>query len=315
MANKKIALMDSFKETFTEGENFIQYAKGFCERGCDVFQIDPYTFDFEDNSGVCYDIQSDGSSFIRSSSPYLEYLRNFDVIMDLSDIVDLDFAKNLIKVPTFHINNPISTYESANKSTYPYKYEGLIPKTVVSSNFGILEKSLYELFGGEMIVKDPLGCCGKGIEKITPENVGMLYDLTKGGRKKIVAQEFMSLAYEGSKRVAVIGNVEDPKSYRVIHFYGRKPLEGNWKDNLSQGGEVVELDKIRGDEEELCLDVARKSGLYLVGLDIMDDLDENGNRVPKLIETNAVLAFSAGGKFSDKLKIVPNFILEELLVD
>ena len=166
-----------------------------------------------------------------------------------------------------------------------------------------------------MIVKDPFGSCGNGIEKIDstdPDYMKTLQKITMNGKHSIVAQKFMALANKGSKRVAVIGKINEPETYKIIHFYGRKPVDGEWKDNLSQGGSVVEFDDIREDEKALCLGVARKSGLYIMGLDIMDDFDEEGNIVPRLVETNSVLAL-AKGRYPEKLNQVVDFIVGDVL--
>jgi glutathione synthase len=306
----KIALMDRYGTSFTEGENFKQYALGFLENGCEVFQLDPYTLDFERSSGEVYLLQGEGN-LQRQEDPSLANLNLFDVIMDLSDMVNLDFAERLSKIDVLHINPPLATYESADKRTYVRNYPEFIPPTIVSSSIGGLEKAL-RIFGGVMIVKDPLGSCGTGIERVDISDSNyrdILISLTKGGKEPVVAQKFLHFAYEGSKRVAVIGDIKDTKSYRVIHFYGRKHPGGDWKDNISQGGRVVKLGFLRKDEKDLCLNVAERSGLYAVGLDIMDDLDENGNRIPRLLETNAALAFGSDKKHSEKLKMVPNFVL------
>jgi len=313
---KNIALMDRFGKNFTEGDNFKHYAQGFLSRGCKVVQLDPYTINFEDGTAKIYSLDlRNNNVFVRSNKEKVGKLEFYDVIMDLSDIVDHVFAINLEKINTLHINPPFATYNSADKRTYVNNYPEFIPRTIISSNISELEEALYDKFGGEMIVKDPFGSCGNGVEKLDINNPNyrkILENITNKEQIEIVAQRFMNFAHEGSKRVAVLGDIKDPESYKIIHFYGRKPSEGNWKDNLSQGGKVVELESLRQDEINLCLNVARKSGLYAVGLDIMDDLNGEGKRVSKLVETNAVLAL-AFGKYPKKLKKVTDFILDDLL--
>ncbi len=311
----KIALMDRFGEKFTEGDNFKFYAEGFLEGGCEVFQLDPYTIDFKNSVGKAFVLEQKHGNLKYYGQVVSMPLRNFSVIVDLSDVVNLDFAEKLNKINVLHINPPLATYASADKRTYVKNYSEFIPKTVISSDLGKLEKTLKE-FRGVMVVKNPLGCCGNEIEKVDISDANyrqILEDFTKKGKVEIVAQKFMHFAYEGGKRVAVIGNINESNSYKIIHFYKRHPSEGNWKDNLSQGAMVVEAEDLRRDEKELCLRVAAKSGLYAVGLDIMDDLNKEGKRIPQLVETNAVLVCSANGKFPEKLKLVTDFILDDLL--
>jgi glutathione synthase/RimK-type ligase-like ATP-grasp enzyme len=310
----KVALLDKFGKEFTEGENFVHYANSFLDTGCEVFQLDPYTIDFGISKGKTCPLIKRGSGFSRDE-PVSVNLEGFDIIFDLSDIADLEFAENLNKIKALHINPPLESYASADKKTYVERYPEFIPKTIISSDIEELEKVLSD-FGGVMVVKDPLGSGGKGVEKVEardPNHKEILKRLTQNGKRRIVAQRFLHFASEGGKRVSVIGKIGDPDSYKIIHFYGRKPCSENWKDNLAQGGDVIELENLREDEKELCLNVAKRSGLYAVGLDIMDDLDDEGSRISRLVETNAVLSFSGGGKYSKELKIVPNFIIKTLM--
>jgi glutathione synthase/RimK-type ligase-like ATP-grasp enzyme len=312
MKTKKIALMDKYASNFTEGENFIGYAKGFLDSGCEVFQLDPYTIDFTNKEGrVNSLVWSKDNHLQRDTLKEYKKLKDFDILVDLSDLVNYDFSRNIIKLKGFlMINNKLKMYDSADKRTYIKNYPEFIPKTIVSSKINQLEKALKNTFKGRMIVKDPLGSCGNSVEKVEQgENyLPILKKLTKNETFPIVAQDFLTFAHEGTKRVAVIGNPKKPESYKIIHFYGRKHPNGDWKDNLSQGGEVLEIDSLREDEKNLCLEIAKRSGLYVMGLDI-GDTQEKGKRIPKLIETNSVLSFSANGKYTHKLKKVTDFIL------
>jgi glutathione synthase/RimK-type ligase-like ATP-grasp enzyme len=310
MKTKKIALMDRYGLNFTEGDNFIGYAKGFLEEGCSVFQLDPYAIDFKNKKGKVNELGLTEDNFIsRKINRKNKKLENFDIIVDLSDLIDYNFSlrMNNLKNPLL-INDQLKMYDSADKRTYIKNYPEFIPRTIVSREINKLEKKLEE-FGGKMIVKDPFGSCGFSVEKIEKgeDYIPLLKKMTKNETFSILAQEFLYFAEEGTKRVAVIGNPELPESYKIIHSYGRRHPQGNWKDNLSQGGEVVEIGELREDEKRLCIEVAKKSGLHVMGLDIGDTI-ENGKRVPKLIETNSVLAL-AKGRYNNKLKEVTDFIL------
>jgi glutathione synthase/RimK-type ligase-like ATP-grasp enzyme len=310
MKNKKIALMDKYGNNFTEGDNFIGYVKGFLDSGCEVYQLDPYTIDLKKKEGTAYSLSFSENSIFQEKTRGKKKLEEFDIIVDLSDLINYNFSKemNCLENPLL-INDQIRMYESADKRTYIKNYPGLIPRTFVSSKISELEKAL-SYFSGKMVVKDPFGSCGNSVEKIESgeDYKKTLLEMTQDETFPIVAQEFMDFSNEGTKRVAVIGNPKNLDSYRIIHFYGRKPSEGNWKDNLAQGGILQELNYLNKEEENLCLSVARKSGLFTVGIDIGDIL-ENGKRIPKLIETNSVLSFSANGKYIWKLKEVTDFIL------
>jgi len=77
----------------------------------------------------------------------------------------------------------------------------------------------------------------------------ILKRFTRDGTYEIVAQRFMHFAYEGSKRVGVIGKIGEPESYRILAFYQRKPSKDNWKDNFYQGGVTMEIESLRPDEK------------------------------------------------------------------
>lgn len=312
MTNKKVALMDKYGEKFTEGDNFIGYTQGFLDSGCEVYQLDPYTIDLEKKEGIAYKLSFSGKDLSRKKLKEKTNLEKLDIIVDLSDLINYNFSKeiNKLKNPLL-INDQLKMHESADKRTYVKNYPEFIPKTFVSKNISQLEKALHEEFGGKMILKDPFGSCGNSVEKIEKgENyISLLKKMTKNETFQIVAQEFLTFVNEGTKRVAIVGNPKKEDSYKIIHFYGRKPSRGNWKDNLAQGGELQEINHLTKCEENLCLEVARKSGLFTVGIDIGDTL-ENGKRVPKLIETNSVLSFSGNGEYVHKLKQVTNFILD-----
>ena len=318
---KNIALMDRFGKDFTEGENFIYYAKGFLERGCAVVQIDPYTINFEKANAKSYELKNK-NGFERNYKEKEINLTDFDAIIDLSDIVDYEFAKQLDKIDVLHINPPIATFNSADKTTYPEKYPEYIPKTVIGSDAEELLQALRKIvtpgkFGSLIVLKNPYSSLGKDVDRVdikNPKSKDFIHKFTKYGKQKIVAQKYLEFASEGSKRVGVIGDINKPESYQIVHFYKRIPGKGNWKDNLSQGGRVKDIHELRDEEIALCLNVAKASGLYTVGLDIMNDLDNNGNKITRLIETNAVLAFSANGRYNNKLKKVTNYILDKLIV-
>lgn len=313
--SKNIALMDKIGEKFTEGDNFEQYALGFLERGSDVFQIDPYDIEFDANESKAYSLTEKKGRLQRSEGYKKFSLDEFDIIMDLSDIVCKEFSKKMENVDTLHINPPLAMYESADKRSYIHKYPQFIPDTLVSLDIEEIIDFLKKF--EEIVVKDPTGSCGKDIERISIDKKDykeIFERLTEKGKKEILVQRFIKNAYKGSKRVAVMGDISNPDSYRVFHVYGRKPQEGEWKDNLSQGGEVIDLNltDLRGDEVELCLKVAVKSGLYTIGLDIIDDIDDEGGKKSMLLETNSVLAL-ARGKYRDKLKEIPEYLLNEIL--
>lgn len=315
MSAKRIALMDKFDSSFTEGDNFVGYAFGFMNKGHDVFQLDPYSVDFDDSTAKVYRLSGNVKNISRSEGERVD-IESFSAIMDLSDMIDYNFSEKFAKYNVLHVNNPLEMHASADKRTYAKRYSEFIPKTIVESDIGVLERVLIDEFDGKMVVKDPFGACGIGVEKISladSDYMEKLQNMTDDGNNKVVAQKFMEFASEGSKRVALVGDVKSPDSYRIVHFYGRKPGNNSWKDNISQGGMIVDLDDIRDDEKELCLNVAKKSGLYTVGLDIMDDSNSDGKRVPRLVETNSVLAFNADGRYFEKLSKITDFISEELL--
>jgi len=313
----KIALMDRFGEWFTEDEDFMFYARGFLDRGNEVVQMDPYTIDFKTGKGMTKIVlPADRPLEIEREETAVEHpLEDFDAILDVSDIVDREFSRNMTRIDTLHFNPQLATHDSANKGTYVHRYPDFIPDTIMSNDPEVIEAALHGRFNGKMVVKDPFGSCGKSMALLAaddPEYHQTLEEMTQGSKRTLMAQKFIHFAQEGGKRVIVLGNIGDPSSYRVTFAYHKKPKEGEWQDNLAKGATATIVD-LRPDEDRLCREVAARSDLYGVGLDIMDDQNAEGERIPVLVETNSVVA--TGGLYPEAIKDVTNFILDELLAD
>ena len=309
METKKIALMDKYGKTFTEGPNFNFYVEYLLDKKCSVYQLDPYTIDFEKKVGKSYNLSCKDKSILRGDPLEFE-LESFDAILDMSDIVNLKFAKKLQAVNTFHFNPPIPTYYSADKKTYVKNYPELIPQTFITKDISKLENLMKDQFDGIMVVKNPSGAHGDDIFKVTPKEdyLKIFKEITKNGGVEVIAQKYLHYCLEGGQRVILLGEPNKKDSFEFVISYRKIPGKGQWKDNLALGSTTV-LTDLREDEKELCLEVASNSGLYGVGLDIMDDKSESGERVSRLIETNAIIATRAHPKAMHR---TIDFILERL---
>ena len=307
---KNIALMDKYRSFYSEGPNFEIYVLDFLKKGCKVFQLDPDTIDFKNKRTLVYPLLEAENKITRSIIPETNYLENFDAILDMSDVVDLDFAENLQKINTFHFNSPLPTYNSADKKTYVKNYPEFIPRTFITNKVSKLESLLKQKFKGEMIVKDPSGAHGDGVFKVTLDDnyLKEFEKITQDGKIEVIAQKYLYYALEGGKRVILLGNPGEKKSFEVVISYQKIPGEGQWKDNLDLGGKTI-LTELREDEKELCLEVSARSGLYGIGIDLMDDKSESGKRISRLVETNAIVATRA---YPEAIHKTIDFILEKI---
>ena len=308
--SKKIALIDKIRSFYSEGPSFDIYVQNFLNKNCNVFQLDPQSIDFKTKKALSYPLFKFNGNITRSEIAYSLNLENYDAILDMSDIVNLDFAKNLQQINTFHFNLPIPTYNSANKKTYVKNYPEYIPETRITSNVSKLEDLLKNKFKGKMIVKDPSGAHGDGVFRITSrDNYNEEFKkITQNEKIKVIAQKFLHYCFEGGKRVILLGNPGERNSFEFVISYRKVPGKGQWKDNLALGGKAI-LTNLREDEKELCLEVAAKSGLYGIGIDIMDDKSKSGKRISRLIETNAIIATRA---YPEAISKTVDFIMEKI---
>ena len=123
--------------------------------------------------------------------------------------------------------------------------------------------------GRDLVVKDPLGRAGDGVERIRDERdfpiASRLLETTIMGTGELVAQPYLSGFSKGDKRI-IVQRFPDGL-FGIIAFIGRRPPRHGWKNNVSLGGSIF-LPDIADEEAELVLRLAPRANLDNIAYDI-----------------------------------------------
>lgn len=154
-----------------------------------------------------------------------------------------------------------------DKRGYITDFPDVSPPTRVARNLDDVRAALGEF--GAIVVKDPLGMRGKGVERICGEDeLGIAADLfehTTGDIHELVVQPFLSGFSNGDKRIIVQKMPEG--DYRIVGQILRKPKPGEWKSSLRSGAQAMRTD-LSDAERRLALEIAPRTGLDNATLDV-----------------------------------------------
>lgn len=160
------------------------------------------------------------------------------------------------------------SWRTEDKRTYLEDFPDVSPPTRVVRNLGELDATRIE-FGGDVVIKDPFGDRGKGVERIRgPEDLSIaesLFRTTIRDTGELVVQPFFSGFLGGDKRI-VLQRMPDDK-FEIVAYIGRKPPDGGWKSNIRAGGHSVRTE-LTDAERDFALSLAPRAGIDNVGLDI-----------------------------------------------
>jgi glutathione synthase len=186
------------------------------------------------------------------------------------------------------VSNPIgASLRSYDKRTLVEDFPDLIPPTRIIANMTAFHDA-FELFGGDVVVKEPFGYGGKQVRRVTSRQdeavaAELLAEAQSG---EIVVQPFMPGFAEGDRRIIVVRGTDG--RHRPVAGLTRRPPPGGWLCNISSGGSAV-IEDASCEEAAVAVAVAERSGLDIAQLDFGWD---NGRFY--LIETN-----ERGGGFID----------------
>lgn len=162
------------------------------------------------------------------------------------------------------------SWRTEDKRTYLVDFPDVSPPTVVAKSIEDVEAARRK-FGGDIVVKDPFGMRGEGIERISSaadlQLARRLLEHTIGDTGQLVVQPYMSGFAKGDKRVIV--QRTPANSFEIIAYFRREPPEGGWKSNLRNGGHVSRCE-LSDAEAELALSIAPRTGIDHAGLDISE---------------------------------------------
>lgn len=162
-----------------------------------------------------------------------------------------------------------SAWSSEDKRTYIETYADFIPPTRVAHSLDEVEAIRAE-FGGDIVVKDPLGHGGNHVERVRgKKDLQLASDLIKNSwnsTKQLVVQPYFSGFSRGDIRILMQRTIDG--SYQAIGHIYRIPPPGGWKSNIrSGGGQILSVEPTKIDFE-IAKELAPRTGLDNAGFDI-----------------------------------------------
>lgn len=195
-----------------------------------------------------------------------------DVVLNLVSARSLDLLKD-IDEKAAEWNVPVSppshgSFRTEDKRTYLEDFPDVSPPTRIIGSLAELEAVRTE-FGGDVVVKEPFGYRGTGVERIAgTEHYGLAENLLKNGycnTGQLVVQPYYSGFSTGDKRILLQRRPDD--SFEIAAFFTRVPPPGGWKSNLRGGGRSVET-KLSDAERAFVTELAPRGGIDNISFDI-----------------------------------------------
>ncbi len=183
---------------------------------------------------------------------------------DLLDRIDTLAARYGIPLSP----NSEAAWRTEDKRTYLDDYPDVIPPTRIAHDMVEIKAALAE-FGGDIVVKDPFGMRGENSERVAGiddlETARRMFAQSICGEQSLIVQPYLSGFAKGDKRIILQRSPRD--DFEIIGHYMRKPPPGGWKSNIRNGGIMLRAD-ITTAEREMALDIAARTGMDHVGLDL-----------------------------------------------
>ncbi|GFH56822.1 ribosomal protein S6 glutaminyl transferase [Chaetoceros tenuissimus] len=138
-----------------------------------------------------------------------------------------------------------------------------IPKTMLA-RFPCNSELVQKVVGFPCVLKVVTGSLGKGVHLChSPKEFEELSELLSSVNKNMsmIIQEFVDFSSGRDLRVMVVGG-------KVVGAMQRKSTDGNFKANVSRGGEATAF-PVDQDMEKLAIDVAKALDLEVAGIDLL----------------------------------------------
>ena len=275
--SKKLSCLfqiDPLKALNIQTDSTIALIRKAIQMGIDVWVTTPETLTFNENRGKVKgqfvqntDLKLDFTEelclddfdyyFIRQDPPFdINYLTNLYI---------LEIHNKTFKKPYF-INNP-SAIKNFTEKIFPFYFDDLMPKSVISSDIKIFSHMLNK--SGIVVLKTLYNKGGEGVYKITKldEKSKILFKkITNNFKSQIIIQEFIDEVKNGDKRILLING-------KVEGVVNRIPKSGQFKANLHLGGKA-EKTFLTEKENYICNKLSAtliKHKLFFVGIDVINE--------------------------------------------
>ena len=194
----------------------------------------------------------------------------FDVVLVRTDppvdagYLAMTLLLELARGDTLVVNDPRGLRE-ANEKLYACRFPELMAPTLVAAD-GELLLSFAAAHGGA-VVKPLDGHGGRGVVRIDPGDPAarrVLDSATGGGRRAVMAQQFLDEVYRGDRRILLLDG-------EPLGALDRRPAPGEFRANIGRGAsvEVADLDDDDRRVVETLAPALRADGLWLVGIDVI----------------------------------------------
>lgn len=215
-------------------------------------------------------------------------------------MVGINFGRLAMSHGVIVLNDPDGLNHAINKKYLQFFPSDVRPLTLISHNAADI-KAFAKEQGGSVVIKPQSGSGGRNVFLVRPEDSPNLNQMIEAVLRDgyAVAQEYMAGAVKGDTRLFLMNGCMMEKKGRVAAIHRFNP-EGDMRSNITAGG-LVALPEITPAMRYIAESVGPqliRDGMFLVGLDIVDD---------KILEINV---FSPGGLVGASRQTKVNFMPE-----
>jgi len=184
--------------------------------------------------------------------------------------------------PTYqHFLTPASEYERQTENSLNY------PASAVIFNYSGFEK-VSDQFSFPLIVKTSTGRQGRGVFKVnSPEEIKIVLKENEEESSAFIVRKYIE--NDGDIRIFTVG-------YKSLGAMRRTPKLGDFRSNISQGGEGSSFDlSTRPDIAQMAEKISQLTRTEIAGVDIM--IEKNTDK-PYLLEINPGPQFTGFEKYT-----------------
>lgn len=223
---------------------------------------------------LCFNSSIKGEEIIYDKQELKKSVNDFDTVIFRPDPpVDIEYItacyvfEFVDKKKTCVINDPLAVKDFNEKFHINY-FPNYIPKNIVTSSKQLIKRFVFE--ENEAILKPLNRCFGSGVYylKNGDKNINTIIDnATNAEKTPVMVQKYINSSIKGDKRVLIAGETVFEEC--VYKLAGVDDFKFNTHSDT-----FFERAMLTQNERKMAQDIANKlssKGLYLVGLDVMDD--------------------------------------------
>ena len=245
-------------------------------RDWDIYYVLPHNIFTLDGTPWCHaaalSVEDNPADWFRFGNMCDLELSGFDVILMRQDppfdmeYIYVTYALELAqRRGVCVVNNPVAL-RSMNEKFAITNFPQCCTSTMVSSDLARLESFVES--HGDVVVKPLDAMGGQSIFRITPQDVNksiILDQITQGGTRTIMAQQFIPAVSQGDKRILLVNG--EPIPYALA----RIPKKGEFRGNLAVGGSGQGI-PLSEKDRWICGEIKTsllENGILFAGIDVI----------------------------------------------